>query len=932
MSVKTNINKITVLAAGVTKTITGTDPYEEYVVVGSATLAGNVVINTAGTPPSPCKIRVMYKATLTTGAFSVSIFSNTLNNQQALSGNIIVDAIWDGTAWYSWIVDTFVALNYEGFRTVAVNLAGATVTITSDDKQVQYFTGSGVLAGNYSVTFSGTFREGQTFYLKVAATLTIGASALTFFGENINATTAAGGNYAIIAWYDLANTTFRTQLIAAPASAAGYNAPSDLAVPAIGINYPAASAGDTFRLVCASEEGRIGAIGTVLPYPEPPLCKRVQNNQMMYCVTNTAGGNEAAAGTAFWILDFPNVMMPMDTTNATGSSNYRVNSPGHPSQANIVGAGTNVGNGFWGFLNSISGSSIYNWLVGSGHSLIGAISNLAVGSGQSFAAGASRNIGTGSTNSYNGNNNLGGGQSNATVGTDSLIVGFDNEIAGLTADTSMRSLVAGAGAKADITNGLYLGSSASASSYGGAGAQQLMLFPLSGAISTVAHPALSTLSLAVTQGPATQDTLLLGFNSMAWQFEARVIVAQTAIGVTHTNTSAIGDWAEYIVAGVVKRNSAGTTTLTRVKWLDHRNRWVPLETPNAIVYRNRETTGARPDVNLIIPSIGITANILTITFQFPGFAEAMTDQGANTSPRFASYVAAGDVNGGAAVPINTPAATDGVIPNTITTTLAPLTVTTYRYPVVDIFDGNDTAGSGYYGGNGFGATATALTKATSVAGVSIYTNGSYDNGVTATITFSAGNATGVCVMSANTDHIGNNVGFTAGDYTGVTAGNYPFTFAGGTGSGAAGFATIAGGVVTGTTITNGGSGYTTGDIVTLTIPTALPVTTPAVFTPTLYLRVTSVTIGGVNNNYTSATNLGVTFAGAGIAQAVGDAYITPTQIDGAGTITIVSGGKNYGVSPVQIAVYDRGGIGYHNGNGGSFRASGNILISQIKYS
>lgn len=928
MSYRTSIKKVTILAAGTTLAVSASDPYEEYVLLGSATLVGNVVVSTVGSPPTPVRIRIMYKATLTTSALiTVTIFGNVLNNQQALSGNVIVDAIWDGTTWHSWIVDTFIAPNYEGFRTVPVNLAGATVNITSDDKQVQYFTGSGALAGNYAVTFSGTFREGQVFYLKFAATLTLGASTLTAFGENINATTAAGGNYTILAWYDLANTTFRTQLISVPPSSAGWSAPTDLAVPVIGINYPAATAGDTFRIVCAGEEGRLGAIGTVLPYPEEPNCRRVYDGQTLYCLTTTAGGDQATAGTAFWVPPV-SAFVPYDNTRGTGSSNFRINIPGNPSAPNTIGAGTNVGNVQIGSGNTAQTGSIGNMALGNSISFTNAKRNLGVGGGHTFQSGSDDNFAAGLNHTIGGDQMTVLGSTNtSTTSVASLLIGGNNQSISL-----YGGIVLGSGGQGRLANSLNLGGASGAAALGGAGTMQPIIAPLAGAVSTVIHPALSPITLS-TGLSDVNGTLTIANNSTAWAFEMRFFVVQTVVGALHTNTSAVGDWVEFVCTGVALRNGAGTTTLTGVKWLDHRNRWIPSVAPNSIAHRNMSAAdGTRADICLVRPEISIDGQTIVVEIFFPGFASVVTNQGAGRTPRYAYYLATTDVP----MPvINTGvAADDGLIKNTITTTAAPIATAVFRNPIVDIFDGNDAQGAGYYGGVGIGATATAETTTTGIADIGLLDGGSYDN-IVATVTFNFGDATATCNMSANSDHIGDDVGFTAGDYTGCPDGAYPMTFAGGTGTGAAGTATITGGVVTATNITNGGSGYTTGDIVTITIPTALPVTTPSVFTPTLYWSVISVTITAPGTLYRNTSDLSVTFAGAGLAQAVGIGQIVPAEITDAGgetgSITVVTNGKGYGISRPNVAVYDGGGIEYEEGNGGSFRASGMILIEQIKY-
>lgn len=904
-----------------------TDQYHLHLITGTATLAAGYSISAAGTPNRPTTFRIYYNANVTIGgANNVVIFGQTLTAEQALKGHCMIEILYDfvAAAWVVSVLEGF-DTNYEGLTVTDMNPAGDTITLTSNSKQVQYFRSNAVpLTGNYSVTYSGTFRDGQTFFLKYAGLFTLGSSTLTIFGVVIDAAQALLGDSTVIAWYDLANATFRTQLIGVPPSGGGggTGAFSTLPVSITGTLYPPANAGDSFRITTPSGIGRLGTNVATPPYLTAPAVRIVYQNDVLWCLVTTAGGDTAAAGASFYVESAPRGLVPLDSTE--GTTNYQINATSVNTAVgtiNSVGAGTNTRNGFWGYNNAVSNGSILNWIVGIGHSLIGAIYNIVTGSSHTLRAGSENNMVAGYFNDATGDNNVIGGKNNVIVGSETVVAGgFHN-------GTPIRSLLGGAGTDPKISNSIYLGAATTPASFGGVGGLQTQIAPLGGAVTAVSHPAITPMTLATNVFSDSTDTLLLGSNSMLWSFEARIIVSQTAVGADHTNTSVVGDWAEYVVCGTVRR-IGGVSTLVMPKWLDHRNRWIPSASPNALAFRNRFVSGARPDMNLVQPSIAISSNILQISFVFPGFASLMTDHTSVRTPQFAEYLTNAEINGGVALTFGGVAATDSEMPNTI----IPTITTVFRNPVVDIFDGSDADGNGFYGGIGVGTEASAITDVTSVASIGYYNHGSYTIGVVATMTFDAGNATGVCVMSGvNNVHIGNNVVVvTGGTYTAAN-GSYAVVFAGGFGAGATGTATIVANVITAVSITNGGSGYHNGDVITITCP-AGGETVAATFTYTLYESVTSVTLGGANNNYTSATVLTTTFVGAGLAQAVATAQLTPNGVDNAGTITVDKGGVGYGLRFPTVAVFDGGGTLYQDGNGGSFRASGHIVISQLKYS
>ena len=910
--------------------VTDFAPYHLF--YGTATLfSGGYAVTTIGTPSGQTTYRFIYDAHVTYfGTNTVTFFGTALTAAQALKGGLLITCTWNmrTSAWIVIITDTSLGYNH-GFATTNMNPAGDTIIITKDSKDVQYFISAAApLTGNYSVVFSGPFDEGQPFFFKYAGALTLGSSTLVIAGENIDAVQALAGNCTVLAWYDSATSTFKTQLIAAPTSS-GSGTRTALTVSFDGTLYPAASAGDSF--VISTPTQGMGRLGTNLPVPanpylEAPAVRIVFQNDVLYCRATTGGGDTAAAGASFYVEGAPRAMVPLDNTE--GSTNYQINAPNpDPSvgSRNANGSGTNLGNGFWGYGNTVSGGSLFNWIVGKGHLLVGSIWNLVVGFAHITGAGSLYNGIVGYFNRVTGNQNFVGGQQNRHIGNDSAVVGSFHD------GGADRVVVLGAGTEPEINNSIYLGGATSPASFGGPGGVQTQISKLAGAASTVIHPATSPLIVSTNLFASTKDKLIMNHNSMLWSFEAKVIVSQTGVGVAHANTSAVGDWAEFQVRGVARR-VAGVTTLVGAKWLDHRNRWIPVAAPNCLAYRDRSVTGARADIALVQPSISISNNEVQLSFVFPGSSELMTDQGSGRTPQFAMYVANGDINGGVALTFGGTSATDSELPNTITTTLAPLTTATFRNPVADAFDGSDANGNGYYGGIGLGAELSVVTKPTSVASIGYANHGSYNVGVTATATNLGGNAGPfTCVMSGAADtHIGNNVVvLTGGSYTAAN-GSYAIVFTGGAGSGAAGIATVVANVITAINITKGGSNYLSTDVVVITCPAAGE-TVAATFTVTLYEQINSITFGGANNIYDNTSDLVMNFAGAGFAQAIATAQITPQTIDGAGTITVDKGGVGYGLRFPTVAVLDAGGVLYEDGNGGSFRLSGQMTIQQLKY-
>lgn len=97
---------ITLTAGGGTENLPVTDPYGEYDIVGSPTLAGSWVIQASGSPITNTKFVFNYEATVTLNGNNLTIFGLSLTDEQALKHCIIVSK-YDGSAWDTKIFPDF---------------------------------------------------------------------------------------------------------------------------------------------------------------------------------------------------------------------------------------------------------------------------------------------------------------------------------------------------------------------------------------------------------------------------------------------------------------------------------------------------------------------------------------------------------------------------------------------------------------------------------------------------------------------------------------------------------------------------------------------------------------------------------------------------------------------------------------------------------
>ena len=214
-----------------------------------------------------------------------------------------------------------------------------------------------------------------------------------------------------------------------------------------------------------------------------------------------------------------------------------------------------------------------------------------------------------------------------------------------------------------------------------------------------------------------------------------------------------------------------------------------------------------------------------------------------------------------------------------------------------------SGGSGYsslptltvFGGHGAGVGLAPVIANGSVVAINVFDPGSgYQAGDVLVVGFTGGGSDTTPVLQAvlGVGAIGSVTISNGG--TGWLAGNwqFPLTFTGGAGSGAAGTFTVAGGVVTGANITTGGSGYTyPGPTVGFSIPGS-----GAVFGSNIVSnKIANIPIFAAGSGYVPG-NYPLSFVGGG-----GNGAAATAIVDQTGTVVSVdltNGGVGFTSSPI----------------------------------
>lgn len=101
----------TVLAApGLVKVIDPDIDSNYQIYTGSATLAGSVSVTQGGTPKIGQMMWCDYRATLTQGANTVTLFGQLLTDEQALVGGVLVYTVYNGSSWNTTLIKSAIGV------------------------------------------------------------------------------------------------------------------------------------------------------------------------------------------------------------------------------------------------------------------------------------------------------------------------------------------------------------------------------------------------------------------------------------------------------------------------------------------------------------------------------------------------------------------------------------------------------------------------------------------------------------------------------------------------------------------------------------------------------------------------------------------------------------------------------------------------------
>lgn len=181
---------------------------QEYYIYGSGTMTGNSSMAGTGTPLDGMVLNVYYSGNFVLNGSTITIFGQSLTQQQAQT-NCYIKVRYDGTtaAWDVLIFadDSELPQGNDGVNTFALTNAGATETLVAGiDKRYQHITGSGItLLGSWVWTAGGTPIEGDEFMVHFnAANTVLNGNTITIFGQNITALMALQGDCFVYAIYN----------------------------------------------------------------------------------------------------------------------------------------------------------------------------------------------------------------------------------------------------------------------------------------------------------------------------------------------------------------------------------------------------------------------------------------------------------------------------------------------------------------------------------------------------------------------------------------------------------------------------------------------------------------------------------------------------------------------------------------------------------
>lgn len=190
--------------SGATSTLDITEGYDSYVYYGTGSLLNNYTISPSTSPSSTTQFTIVKTGNIDLNGYSLTIFGETLNQEQA-SSDLIITCIYDlvNAVWAVNIEINSLSLPsiIEGVETTTVPTSGTKTLLPNLNSKWQVFSGSQTLAGNYTIDGTGV-QNGDEFWVIWDSQCDINGNTLSIFGITIPSGDAIGGNFIVVAKYN----------------------------------------------------------------------------------------------------------------------------------------------------------------------------------------------------------------------------------------------------------------------------------------------------------------------------------------------------------------------------------------------------------------------------------------------------------------------------------------------------------------------------------------------------------------------------------------------------------------------------------------------------------------------------------------------------------------------------------------------------------
>lgn len=196
------MNKIEVKLAGGSEIIDFTKPSKyEFVVTGTGTLSDNYSIQADGNQTLYKTVKFILTTTVLLGVRTFTIFGNSIN-QKVLTGNSIIELIWNGSTWDIISIANAKADGKKGTTAVTITSSGGSLVLDLLNGNSRYtFLGTATLSNNYTVTATNMV-DGDEAIFQYKSIITKGSYDINILGAVLTTEQAINGDLWIYAKYN----------------------------------------------------------------------------------------------------------------------------------------------------------------------------------------------------------------------------------------------------------------------------------------------------------------------------------------------------------------------------------------------------------------------------------------------------------------------------------------------------------------------------------------------------------------------------------------------------------------------------------------------------------------------------------------------------------------------------------------------------------